>query len=1431
MATSNGNRDVTLAVGIKTSGEDALRNLAGEVQNLAKRGGDAAPAYQHLADELSRLAQQAGQLEAFKALAADVERLTAEQTAAASAASELAAKLELQRKAVVDATTAENAAQVELKATKEALQGKRFALEQLNIDTDRASKGEAAYIESSRKLKQAILELKTELVARKAAMSEAASAVDAAEAAEGRLVKQYDASAKAAGQIGTALAAQRDVMTRTVAAAEQLGLSITDVARAEEHLLTTQQKLVGGVADARIAAAREQAAADRQAITEAQGLAELYERGRVALIAETAAINEAAEASKRHAAFQKDVAAEVTRLVTAEQQAAQAMRDTAAATTKANEAALALAANADQIRFYAQAFDQLAEREREAAAEAERLRTAGARAAEALKEAFGTTGVRSLQAVQTEVAKVGQSLNLLEANYRAGAISARDLERATSSAQVRLAQLRQEALTVPSLPNVFERINSSINDLIGKFGSLGAAVATVGFAVKPVIDANVQLEQLRRTLTGVTGSASEAEKQIGFLRATADANGLAVGKLSSDYSTFVSALLKSGISLKDTQTLFGGVAAASNAMGLSTERASLVLLALAQSASKGKVSLEEVQSQIGESLPGALKLMADSLGITTAEFTKLVTSGKLLTEDFLPRFGQQLQKTFGGAQQPIDGLQQAFAKLQNRLTLFYQSLADTSAYKGLVSIVQGLTSNFDTLTSGLGALTRAFIAFKAIDIAREFFGIKAAAEASAAAKLVDAEATARLAVVEKEANLVRTEAAAVVARETVAIEANTVAKASNAAASRAASTAMLALETGFAKTVVATQGAVSRIGSLAAALGGLPGVVLAVTVAFSDKLGGAIAYFAAKVTGAIGTIEKFDAAQKKSADAAKASAAKQVEASALLERSVAQELIAYQKRTDAASVVLKVAEEEVKTKKLLGEASVHLAELAGNEAAALQAAARAAGENETAARNVVIAKQALVDVLKAEVEATIKAAGGVDKLSAARKEEIQRTRDKITEAEADIRTMKAQAEALGVTADRAFLSAQATKDLSTSIDDLRRNVESARINLEALTAAQKQGLATQDAVALAARDLAAAQGLVAKALNDTVAARQREVAETKLATDTANLRIDLARREVQIATETARLNGQVLNTQADLIVAKQKEIAAIREKVGLATREIDAEAALLRAKREAIIGTDKEAAARRADIDLQLRQLELKRQGLSLSEKEITLRQAEINAMQRMGDAGSLSSEKIVAGTERELEAREKANAAVQRAIDLENKRRGVDSAGFAADDKGNRIGVELPTFSSILQQAKSAGLTDAQAQAIASRGTDSNGNYRFNNNPLQLDAIAAGRSGATASAAIAYAIEKALRDAQAEADAAAVRERVAPKTTKTDTTSTATSSAASTSSGNGVAALQPINIYIDRVLAGSLNVGGGADVATLQQVLTQLVQSSGRAA
>lgn len=94
---------------------------------------------------------------------------------------------------------------------------------------------------------------------------------------------------------------------------------------------------------------------------------------------------------------------------------------------------------------------------------------------------------------------------------------------------------------------------------------------------------------------------------------------------------------------RSAENLFLNSDQALKSLGLQTQQYDSAILAIKQVASKGKVSLEEISGQLGESVPGALNIAAQAMQTNVQGFIQMVESGNLLSEEFLPKFVARLK--------------------------------------------------------------------------------------------------------------------------------------------------------------------------------------------------------------------------------------------------------------------------------------------------------------------------------------------------------------------------------------------------------------------------------------------------------------------------------------------------------------------------------------------------------------------------------------------------------------------------------------------------------------------------------------------------------------------------------------------------------------------------------------------------------------------
>ncbi len=199
-----------------------------------------------------------------------------------------------------------------------------------------------------------------------------------------------------------------------------------------------------------------------------------------------------------------------------------------------------------------------------------------------------------------------------------------------------------------------------------------------------LLDLNKNFEDalaLKNIKNLIKGFSSDAEAEFKRLVKAANTYGqdlrkIAETSISFDLSFQGTAL--EGNTQKLTEDLFQGL----SAFNPSSEKFDQAMTALNQIASKGVVSMEELRQQLSEALPGALSIAARSMNLTQQEFNNLVSSGNLLSEEFLPKFAAQLKaETFTAFIANSQSAASSLGTLKNEI--FLTSAAMGEAYVNL----------------------------------------------------------------------------------------------------------------------------------------------------------------------------------------------------------------------------------------------------------------------------------------------------------------------------------------------------------------------------------------------------------------------------------------------------------------------------------------------------------------------------------------------------------------------------------------------------------------------------------------------------------------------------------------------------------------------------------------------------------------------------
>ena len=244
-----------------------------------------------------------------------------------------------------------------------------------------------------------------------------------------------------------------------------------------------------------------------------------------------------------------------------------------------------------------------------------------------------------------------------------------------------------------------EKASKGLTATFGKL--LKSMVAFIGVRmfidiIKQTFELVKTMDSLQFAMEKITKTAFDTKSSFRFMMELADDFGVSLVSTTERWIKFLAAAKQSGLTLLDTENIFRSMTKAASVLGLKTDELRGVYLALEQMLSKGKVTTEELRRQLGERLPGAMGIMAASLGVTISELDKMLKKGEVLSAEVLPNFAKAVEIAYGI--ETVEKVETLVAS-QNRLTSAWQLfvknvMEDNNFIKG---VFDGLGKNLEFL--------------------------------------------------------------------------------------------------------------------------------------------------------------------------------------------------------------------------------------------------------------------------------------------------------------------------------------------------------------------------------------------------------------------------------------------------------------------------------------------------------------------------------------------------------------------------------------------------------------------------------------------------------------------------------------------------------------------------------------------------------------
>lgn len=273
----------------------------------------------------------------------------------------------------------------------------------------------------------------------------------------------------------------------------------------------------------------------------------------------------------------------------------------------------------------------------------------------------------------------------------------------------------------------FDRFSRQVDGLTSSMGRLLKVVG--GFAImhtlmgafQGFVSRLIEVDRVFRgfiaSMTVIKGSVGRATQEYMFLLDMSNKLGISVESSISQYHRLAAALKNVDTTGEVTRHVFSGLSQAAVVLHARGRDVTLIFEAVQQMASKGKLSLEELQRQLGNTLPGAVATMAKAMmgsqeyiqkGIkNTAEAERYlreqIEKGTINVYEAILRFANQLKKDYGeGVKYASDQFTANFNRMKNSVFEFYRAVGSSDAMAGLTEVVREITALFND-NDGQGA--------------------------------------------------------------------------------------------------------------------------------------------------------------------------------------------------------------------------------------------------------------------------------------------------------------------------------------------------------------------------------------------------------------------------------------------------------------------------------------------------------------------------------------------------------------------------------------------------------------------------------------------------------------------------------------------------------------------------------------------------------
>lgn len=277
--------------------------------------------------------------------------------------------------------------------------------------------------------------------------------------------------------------------------------------------------------------------------------------------------------------------------------------------------------------------------------------------------------------------KLAKSVEESSKKLRSGTITLKQYRH-----EVRMAEMENRKLA-RSTKTVAESFRSLRSMVVAATASM-----TLFAEGRETVKTGLEIEGLHLALKAITKDANKATKEYEFFRDVIHETGQDLLSSAKSFKIFTAASSTTALAGGQARDLYREMNKQIATLGLSADEAFGIFKALSQMMSKNKVSMEELNNQLADRLPGATGIAAKAMDMTTKELFDLVATGKLTATEFLPKFTKALKDANSGFNELAENSKRiAFGRFKTAITDLRNTIFQGGFGQGLADLANTMS--------------------------------------------------------------------------------------------------------------------------------------------------------------------------------------------------------------------------------------------------------------------------------------------------------------------------------------------------------------------------------------------------------------------------------------------------------------------------------------------------------------------------------------------------------------------------------------------------------------------------------------------------------------------------------------------------------------------------------------------------------------------